>query len=212
MKNLKNCFVKHAAALVVAVLLLLPATVLAHCGSYDRPVIREAQKALKTNNVSLLYKWIAPADEAQIQMLFDKTYSLRNGDPEIYDLVETYFLETLVRLHRATEGAAYTGLKPSGSVNPIVVMSDGALETGNIDGLPDKLTGHIAEVVREKFDKVEMLSKQKELSPAKGREYAHAYVDYVHTIEGIHSWIDDTAHAQGTACGTTRASGGGCCD
>ena len=132
--------------------------------------------------------------------------ALRGGDAEIYAIVEKHFLETLVRLHRASEGVPYTGLKAAGSVKPIVKMSDEALDTGNIDGLLAKLTGHIAKVVREKYAKAEALARQKDLSPAKGREYVRAYVDYVHTIEGIHSWIDGTAHV------SAAASGGVCCD
>ena len=207
MKKTMNRFVmRGAVAAMAAAFLLLPGAASAHCDSFDGPVIKEAQKALQTNKVKLLYKWITPADEAEITALFDKTYALRGGDAEIYAIVEKHFLETLVRLHRASEGVPYTGLKAAGSVKPIVKMSDEALDTGNIDGLLAKLTGHIAKVVREKYAKAEALARQKDLSPAKGREYVRAYVDYVHTIEGIHSWIDGTAHV------SAAASGGVCCD
>jgi len=42
----------------------------------------------------------------------------------------------MARIHRAGEGAPYTGLKPAGSeVDPGILASDGALETGSVDAL-----------------------------------------------------------------------------
>ena len=79
-----------------------PAT--AHCDSYDGPVVTDALKALETNNVNLVLKWIDGEQEEEIISLFDKTYGLKDGDPEVYGIVKQHFLETLVRLHRETEG------------------------------------------------------------------------------------------------------------
>src|SRR5690606_39317327 len=76
----------------------------AHCDSYDGPVIKDALKALDQNNVQLVLKWIEPQQEMEIIPLFDKTYRLKSGDKQVYSIVEKYFLETLVRLHRETEG------------------------------------------------------------------------------------------------------------
>jgi hypothetical protein len=64
--------------------------------------------------------------------LFNKTYSLKGGDKEIYEIIEKHFLETLVRLHHASEGESFTGLKPAGSAEPIIKMSDKALEEQNM--------------------------------------------------------------------------------
>ncbi|HEY9490070.1 MAG TPA: DUF6448 family protein [Chryseosolibacter sp.] len=162
----------------------------AHCDSYDGPTVKDAMEALKTNNVSLVLKWIDKEQEPQIIPLFDKTYKLRNGDEEIYAVVEKHFLETLVRLHRETEGASFTGLKPAGSTKPIVVLTDQALKKKDVDGLLTQLNRHIGNVVREKYEKVAALEGVKNESVEKGREYVAAYVDYTHTVEALHDILE----------------------
>ena len=168
----------------------------AHCDSYDGPTIKDAVKALETNNVKLVLKWITPEQEKEIIPLFNKTYALKSGDKEVYAIVEKHFFETLVRLHRETEGAPYTGLKPAGTTKPIILMSDQAIESRNIDDLLGKLNNHIGKVLREKYEKVAALDKVKNDSPEQGREYVEAYVDYTHTIEAIHDIIEQgSGHA-----------------
>ncbi len=162
----------------------------AHCDSYDGPVVQDAYKALETNNVSLVLKWISKEQEPQIKELFNATYKLRGGNKEVYALVEQHFLETLVRLHRETENAPYTGLKAAGTTKPIIKMSDEAIANQNPDKVITALNNHIGEVIREKYEKVERLSKVKDSSPEVGREYVDAYVDYTHTIEGLHDIVD----------------------
>lgn len=175
----------------------------AHCDSFAGPVIKEAQKALETNKVELLYKWITPDDEKQINDLFAKTYSLRNGDKEVYRIVEQHFLETLVRLHRASENASYTGLKSSDSVESIIKMSDDAILTGDIDGLLSKLNAHMNKVLKAKYDKMKALEVKKDASPEQGRAYVRAYVDYIYSIAGIHAIIEgkvsDNSNPSGVA-------------
>ncbi|HBG86848.1 MAG TPA: hypothetical protein DDW62_04795, partial [Marinilabiliaceae bacterium] len=95
-------------------------------------------------------------------------------------------LETLVRLHRETEGAAFTGLKAAGTTSAIVNLSDTALKDKDIDTLLSKLNNHIGSVLREKYNKVAALDKTKNDSPQKGREYVAAYVDYTHSVEAVH--------------------------
>jgi|SRR5690554_6190552 len=162
----------------------------AHCDSYDGPTIRDAMEALQTNNVNLVLKWIDKEQEEVVIPLFNKTYNLRNGDPEVYAIIEKHFLETLVRLHRETEGASYTGLKPAGTTKPIIQLSDEALANDDIEGLLNKLNNHVNTVIREKYEKVSMLHKVREASPEKGRAFVEAYVDYTHSLEGIHDILD----------------------
>lgn len=112
---------------------ILTNTTFAHCDSYDGPVIKDAEKALETNNVNLVLKWVTKEQEKEITTLFHKTYELRNGDKGVYEIVEKHFFETLVRLHRETEGAPYTGLKPAGTTKQIIQMTDNALKENNVE-------------------------------------------------------------------------------
>jgi hypothetical protein len=140
--------------------------------------------------VQLVLKWIDKSQESEIISLFNKTYKLKTGDKEIYEIVERHFFETLVRLHRETEGAPYTGLKPAGTTKKIVVMSDKAIESGSIDDLMKKFSNHLEMVFREKYNKVLELEKVKNESVEKGRAYVKAYVEYTHLLEGMHDMLE----------------------
>ena len=83
-----------------------------HCDSMDGPVVKAARLALETKNVNLVLPYVPKEGEAEVIRAFDRVLPLRaDGAREIADL---YFFETVVRIHRAGEGAPYTGLKPAG--------------------------------------------------------------------------------------------------
>lgn len=171
---------------------VMPQNAWAHCDSYDGPVVKDALKALETNNPILVLKWVEATHEEEITDLFNKTLKYRTGDKEIYMLLERHFLETLVRLHREGEGEPYTGLKPAGSTKQIIKLTDTALEEDDFEGFLVKFHGHVDSILKEKYDKVAQLKKVKDQSVEKGREYAAAYVDYTHTIEQMHDILEHT--------------------
>ena len=167
----------------------------AHCDSYDGPALVDAEKALLTNNVDLILKWIDVDMEDEVVPLFHKTYSLKNGDKEIYEIVKKHFFETFIRLHREMEGAPFTGLKPAGTTAHITVMSDKPLETGDLKNLLKVLNNHINSQLQEKYDKTKALYKVKDNSVEEGRAYVEAYVDYTHSLEAVHDILSgDVAH------------------
>lgn len=193
--EIKNRGFKTNLIVLLTFLLLIfgSLTTFAHCDSYDGPVIKDAIKALDKNDVSLVLKWITADQEKEITSLFNKTYALKNNDKQIYEIVEKHFFETLVRLHRETEGAPYTGLKPAGSTIQIIQMTDKALHEDDIEGFITKLDSHLNKVVNEKYEKVADLYKVKDNSTAQGRDFVAAYVDYTHTIEAFHHIIEHGA-------------------
>lgn len=191
--GIKKHFPRTAVLLGVLTLLFsMPA--FAHCDSYDGPLIQDAQSALENENVALVMKWIDPTHEAEISDLFDKTIAQKGKDPEIYSIVEKHFLETLVRLHRETENAPYTGLKPAGSTTPIIVMADASIANSDVNTLLDNLGHHIQAVIAEKHEKVTTLAKVKDNSVSQGRAYVAAYVDYTHTLEAIEAVLAHGGH------------------
>lgn len=188
----KDFSLKSILAVVFGALLMLFTTTpaFAHCDSYDGPVIKDAVQSLETNNVDLVLKWITVDQEQEIISLFNKTYHLKQSDPEVYAIVEKHFFETLVRLHRETEGAPYTGLKQAGTTKPIIQMTDKALSEGNIDGFLAELNSHIDKVVKEKYQKVAELDQVKNASEEQGRAFVEAYVNYTHTVEALHDIME----------------------
>ncbi|SMO40478.1 hypothetical protein SAMN06265379_101555 [Saccharicrinis carchari] len=181
--------------LLTFALMLVSLPGFAHCDSYDGPVIKDALKALDKNNVQLVLKWIEPQQEKEIISLFDKTYRLKKGDKQVYSIVEKHFLETLVRLHRETEGAPYTGLKPAGSTTPLVVMADNSIAKNDVGEVINTVTTHLEQVLRDRYATVAKLGKTKDESVEQGRAYVHAYVQYTHTLEALeHILHGDISH------------------
>ena len=176
---------KFRSLILVFTFMLASVSSFAHCDSYDGPVIKDALTALEQNKVELVLKWIEPQQEKEIIPLFHKTYRLKNQDKEVYAIVEKHFLETLVRLHREMEGASFTGLKPAGSMTPLVEMADNSIAKKNVEDVVKTVTNHLEQVLRERYAEVAKLSKTKDNSVEKGREYVHAYVQYTHTLEAL---------------------------
>ena len=167
---------------------------LAHCDSFDGPALVDAAKALETNNVELIKKWIQPDDEEVVVPLFHKTMSLKEGDADVYAIVRTHFYETFVRLHREMEGASFTGLKSAGTTAHITVMSDKAIETGDFNGLLTALNKHVNAQLTEKYEKVAALYPVKDRSVEEGRRFVAAYVDYTHAVEAVHDILASGTH------------------
>ena len=80
-------------------------------------MIKAAQKALEMGNGNLVLIWVQQQDEAEIKEAFQKTLAVRQLSPEAKELADRYFFETLVRVHRAGEGAPYTGLNQPGAIS-----------------------------------------------------------------------------------------------
>ena len=172
----------------------------AHCDTTGGPVIPEARAALEKGDVTPILKWIKADNEAEIKAAFAKAVVVRTNGPEAQELADRYFLETLVRLHRAGEGAPYTGIKDA-PVEPIVALADQALADGSAEEMIAKMSGHMAAAVKAKFDRAMETAKSKDTSIEAGREFVEAYVTYMHYVEGIHAAIMSAGehHREGAA-------------
>ena len=169
----------------------------AHCDTLDGPVVQGARIALEKGDVTPLLKWVRAEDEKEIRAAFQKTIAVRAKGAEAKELADMYFFETLVRIHRAGEGAPYTGLKPGEAVDPAVALADKALESGSVDKLVDVLTKAMANGIRERFRHASETQKHAGDSVAAGREFVEAYVIYTHYVEGLHAIIEGSGGHQG---------------
>lgn len=182
------------AAIAFVVALLLPSFVLAHCDSLDGPVINDAKAALKAKDVTPLLKWVKPQDEGRIREVFKQTLAVRQLGPEAQQLADNYLFETVVRIHRAGEGAAYTGLKPAGSMMPVIREADEALDAGSVEKLAKTMGEHTAQGVRERFARAAKAKAHAADSPEAGREFVEAYVGYIHYVEGLANIVHSSGH------------------
>jgi hypothetical protein len=177
------------------VLALLPRAAGAHCDTLGGPVVAAARVALEKGDVTPVLKWVKKEYEPEIRSAFERTMAVRGKGPQAKELADMYLFETLVRLHRAGEGAPYTGLKPAGTdLGPAVEGADRALDSGSVEDLVKLVTGDVAAGIRQRFARASEGRKRMDASVEAGREYVEAYVDYVHYVERIH----------GDAIGATR--------
>jgi hypothetical protein len=204
----KTISIKSAAyvTILVSLLWLTPVRTFAHCDGLDGPVVKAAQKALAETNVNLVLIWVQKDDEAQIKQAFEKTLAVRKLNPEARELADMYFFETLVRIHRAGEGAPYTGLKPAGrDLGPAIPAGDKALETGDIEPVVKLLSEKMEHGVREHFKEALAKKKFDKNNVEAGRDFIRAYVEYIHYVEGIHDATASAAHGHFPEAGEAAA-------
>lgn len=170
----------------------------AHCDTLDGPVVGEARKALDTGNVNLVLGWVHKKDESEIRSVFQKAVAVRKTGGAAKDLADTYFFETLVRVHRAGEGAPYSGLKPAGEIEPAIAAADKSIETGNLEPVAKLVIDRTKHGLHEQFDAVAAKKKHNPNDVAASRAYVGAYVEYVHYVERLYNAAGspETAHAQ----------------
>jgi hypothetical protein len=93
-------------------------------------VVKAAQRALEAEEVNLLLLWVRPEDEPEIRTGFDRTLLVRKQSAQAQELADHFFFETLLRVHRASEGAPYTGLKLAGT--DLGPAADRAIASGSL--------------------------------------------------------------------------------
>ena len=177
-------------------LLLLPVTAQAHCDTLDGPVVAAARKALDSGNVDLALVWVQKGDETEIRNAFQSARNVRKGGGEARQLADRYFFETLVRVHRAGEGAPYTGLKPAGKAEPPVAAADQAIATGKLQPLGRLVAERMEQGLHRHFDAVMAKKNYRPGDVASGRAYASAYVEFVHYAERLYDAAESMAPEQ----------------
>ena len=153
-----------------------------HCDSLDGPVVRAAQRALDAGNIALVLPFVPKSGEYEVVDAFDRVVAARATSPICREVADRYFFETVVRIHRAGEGAPFTGLKPAGlDVGPIVPIAEKAIERENPAALEDALVAAVRDGVADRFHQLEHL-----------RAGAHSGVDgaraYVSAMLGLQVW------------------------
>jgi hypothetical protein len=166
-----------------------------HCDGVDGPVVTLARRALEAGNVNLVLPWVREEDEAAIRESFAHAMAVRKLGGEAKALADEHFFETLVRVHRAGEGAPYTGLKPAGrDLGPAIPAADRALEDGSIDQVMEVLNKAVRKGLHEHFHHA---AARKHFAPddvKAGREYVEAYVPYIHYVERLWRAASSEAH------------------
>lgn len=157
-----------------------------HCDTLDGPVVGAARKALDSGNVNLALIWVQKKDEAEIRNAFQKARAVRSAGGQAKELADAYFFETLVRIHRAGEGAPYSGLKPAGKPEPAIAVADKSVETGQLEPVAKLIAQRMEKGLHGQFDAMMAKKKYNPDNVASGRAFSSAYVEYVHYVERLY--------------------------
>ena len=179
----------------IIALMLLPIHAFAHCDGMDGPVVKAAQVALEKANVSGVLIWVQEQDETEIRKAFQQTLTVRKFNPQAKEMADRYFFETLVRLHRAGEGAPYTGLKPAGrDLGPAIPAADKALEQGSVEALRKLLVDAVQQGLQAHYQEALSARNFKNDDIKAGRECIRAYVEFIHYVDRIYRAAKNAAH------------------
>lgn len=185
-------------AAAVAIASTWTRTAFAHCDTLDGPVAKAGLKALDSGELDHALVWVKANAEPELRAAFKQALAVRVLGKDARVLADRYFLETLVRLHRAGEGEPFTGLKPGGTdIGPAIPAADDAIRTGSSKALTKLITDAAADGVQHRMKRVIATRQFKSKDIAAGREYVEAYVAFMHYVERLYadaSGIANTEH------------------
>ncbi len=172
-------------AAIAALTLLLPARSRAHCDTLDGPVVSAARTALDTGELEPVLAWVQPSGERELRDAFAKARAARQAGKDAREVADRWFFETLVRVHRAGEGAPYTGLKPAGAeADPAVAAADRAVASGDPSKVEALLVAAVRDGLRARWARLRA-EKPPAGDVAAGRRWVGAYVPFVHWAEAV---------------------------
>ena len=177
----------YRITLLLALSLIVAAPLFAHCDSVTGPVIVDAQKALAARDVTPLLKWVPASAETEIRDAFQRTLTVRAESAAAKEIADRWFFETVVRVHRASEGEPFTGLK--GAEVPVeegIEMADVAIESGSLEKVEAALLAEVSAGLRKRFAAVKEAKKHAEHNVEAGRHFVEAYVSFIHYVERLH--------------------------
>lgn len=163
-----------------------------HCDSVDGPVVDAARRALDAGDVELVLPFVPAEAEHQVRETFENVVPVRLLGENARSVADLHFFETVVRLHRAGEGAPYTGLKPAGlPVGPVIPLAEQAIEAGSVTRLADFLARELRRELQGRLDDVRALAAARNGSVAQARRHVEAVLGlqvYAHHLfQALHA-------------------------
>lgn len=166
-----------------------------HCDSLDGPVVTAARAALERSDVTVILPFVPAAAEDEVAHAFEATQRVRGLGPDAAYVADRYFFETVVRVHRAGEGAPYTGLKPPGlDVGPVIPVAEQAIASGDCEPLRQLLTAAVDHEVQRRFDSLMTLRADCEQDVPHARAYVEAMLGLQVWANAVHHAVHATAH------------------
>lgn len=183
-----------AAIAAISVIILWPRSASAHCDTEDGPAVTDGRLALETGDASAALAWVHAEGDAEVREVFGLAQRVRALGGEARLVADRLFLETLVRVHRAGEGAGFDGIKPAGQVDPVVVAADRSIEAGEIEPLASLVPPERLPELRARLARALALKDHDVKDVDAGRRWVAAYVSFVKYAEGEEHEHGDASH------------------
>ena len=166
-----------------------------HCDSIDGPVVTAARNALDAASVELILPYVPEDGEAEVRRAFDAASAVRKQGPAARELADLHFYETVVRIHRAGEGAPFTGLKPAGlDVGPVIPVAERAIESGSADELVRLLCGAVETEATRRLERVIELGRRADGDIAASRQHVEAMLGLQVWAHKVHQCVVAASH------------------
>jgi hypothetical protein len=165
----------------------------------DGPVVRAASRALEAEDVDVVLPYVHRPGEAEVRAAFELALKARAQGVEAREVADRYFFETVVRVHRAGEGAPFTGLKPAGlDVGPVIPLAESAIAAGDVTPLAEFLASAVRDETFERFNTMLAAKHTAETGVDAARAYVQAMLGlqvWAHKLHGaVHAAAHEGAH------------------
>jgi hypothetical protein len=168
-----------------------------HCDSLDGPVVTAAARALQAGDVELMLPYVHADGEAGVRQAFARVLPLRAGSDEVRELADRWFYETVVRVHRAGEGAPYGGLKPAGlDPGPVLPLAEKAVETGDAEPVYEVLAAELRHQLEQRLRRVGELAAARDRSVADARAWVGAMLGFQVYAHHAHTALRSGPHGE----------------
>jgi hypothetical protein len=161
---------------------------------------------LEAGDVDLVLPFVPKDAEPEIRAMFDTVSPVRAVSQDAREVADRLFFETVVRTHRAGEGAPYTGLKPAGiSEGPVIPLAEQAIATGTAQAVADFLTAVLHDELKRRLEQVNALAATKDRSVEDGRRYVEAMLGFEVYSHHLYQALQAPAHRdEGREPGTSQ--------
>jgi hypothetical protein len=188
-----------AAIAAIGLIVLWPRSASAHCDTEDGPAVTDGRLALETGDPSPALAWVHAEGDAEVREVLGLAQRVRALGGEARLVADRLFLETLVRVHRAGEGAGFEGIKPAGAINPVVAAADRSIEVGEIEPLAGLVPPERLPELQARLARALALKDHDVRDVEAGRRWVAAYVSFVKYAEGEEREHGDASHGHGAS-------------
>lgn len=169
-----------------------------HCDTMDGPVVTAARQALDADDVEVALAYVPVEGEDEVRAAFNLASNARVEGMTAREVADLYFFDTVVRVHRRGEGAAHTGLKPTGlDVGPVIPIAEAAVDSGDPQPLVELLREELERQVARRVEHARRLATHATEGLPAARAATTARLGLLVWSHKLHAAMQADAHEDG---------------